>query len=146
MSATLEQQQAALHLANGVRMERAHLKRTIAAMGDKGGVAVAELIVRRDPRVASMPVRDLVVAIRFMGSEKLRRILRVTGIGDPNARCRDLTFRQRQELASELRLFGRRITSRRPERTARNPTRCGGCGVRLVEPTGICGFCAEQAA
>ena len=145
MSATLDQRLAALDLGNAVRQEHAHIKRTLLAMGDRGPAAAADMLMRQIPTIETMRVRALVSSLRFVGRQKVKMWLRLCGI-DTDARCGELSFRQRQALASELRLFARRTSERRPYRAARNPLRCAACGAQLREPDprGMCGFCVEE--
>jgi len=90
---------AAGQRGNEVRMHRKKLRDQIAA----GEVPLSKALIRPDPWLQKMPVRELILAVKGVGPTKADRIL---------ASCRlhslkvgDLTTANRTDLLSEL--YGR---------------------------------------
>lgn len=65
------QYMTALQRANEVRLFRASVKRRVA----KGVLAAAEVLVDDDPRLAAMPVKDLLLAVPGMGVKRAHELL-----------------------------------------------------------------------
>jgi len=98
-----EQHMAALASANRIRLERAQIKRGLAAWPSRHDAfgALAELIDGGE--VESVPVDELLQACRDSGRLTMLRVLRAAGIGSELKRIRELTERQRKSLAYVLR-------------------------------------------
>ena len=92
---------AALRLANDVRRERAELKRRIA----EGGLTAAEVLLDPSPAAAGCSLADLLMSQRKWGRVKVAKFLARNEIG-ASKRISDLTDRQRQMLAAQLRPSG----------------------------------------
>jgi len=92
---------AALRLANDVRSERAALKRRIA----EGGLSAAEVLLDPSPVAAGCSLVDLLTSQRKWGRVKVSKFLARNQIG-ASERISDLTDRQRQLLAAQLRRSG----------------------------------------
>lgn len=92
---------AALRLANEVRSERAALKRRIA----EGGLSAAEVLLDPSPVAAGCSLVDLLMSQRKWGRVKVSKFLARNQIG-ATKRISDLTDRQRQLLAAQLRRSG----------------------------------------
>lgn len=90
----------ALARANEIRMARAELKRRIA----EGEVSAPELILNPPSAAASWHVGELLMSQRGWGAARCRRFLARSHIGERKP-LGDLTQRQRQVLAAELRSF-----------------------------------------
>jgi hypothetical protein len=92
---------AALRLANDVRRERAALKRRIA----EGGLSAAEVLLDPSPVAAGCSLVDLLMSQRKWGRVKVSKFLARNQIA-ASKRISDLTDRQRQLLAAQLRRSG----------------------------------------
>jgi hypothetical protein len=100
---TLKQRRDALRRANAVRTERAHVKRQVRALGRvQGATYMAGLIENGAPAIASLRILESLLAVPGIGPDKARRILRLVDVL-PLLHIRDLSYRRRQDLASELR-------------------------------------------
>jgi hypothetical protein len=92
---------AALRLANDVRRERAELKGRIA----EGGLSATEVLLDPSRAAAGCSLVDLLMSQRTWGRVKVSKFLARNQIG-ASKRISDLTDRQRQLLAAQLRRAG----------------------------------------
>lgn len=95
----------ALDRANKIRCDMSALKHEIFELPHIEGRALVATILERPTEAAlPMPVWDLLLSVRKMGSVKANRWLQRACPGmPPGKRVRDLTTRQRLELAQILR-------------------------------------------
>lgn len=94
----MSQHMIALARAQEVRLYRAYLRRDIA----EGKVDWREVLRNPDERAASMPVFDLITAIRFVGRHHTINALQRAGIFDERRPLRALTPRQREALIAVM--------------------------------------------
>jgi hypothetical protein len=92
----------ALERANRVRLARAELKRRIA----EGELSAAEVILACPEEASRWTVRELLISQRRWGVTRCRKFLERNQIGELK-RLGDLTHRQRQLLAGQLRSCAR---------------------------------------
>jgi hypothetical protein len=106
-----EQYMAALETGNRQRIERARLKREIAA----GRLNVCDVITDPPAALASMPLIELLIAQHRWGEYRAARALR--GIWDPAA-CAPLMIAEQRKLSEltdrQRRLLCTALTSGRP--------------------------------
>lgn len=93
----LEQSRAALEKANAVRMARAKIKRRVRA----GDVTVEAVLAERPACLSTMTIAELLRSQHQWGHRRTNKLLSSLFIS-PQRRVRDLTLRQRAEIAARL--------------------------------------------
>ncbi len=101
---TVTQHDLALLSANTIRCEQARVKRRLAGMSRVDAAReVARILVEDPGSVGTFQLWALLDAIPGIGEVKIRRLLMRDGVAWwPLRRVRDLTVRQRCELADRL--------------------------------------------
>lgn len=102
---TLDQQMAALALANAVRTANANTLKGIGAMPYLDGIdAVIGLLRDADEKgpLGVLTIRRLLMSPAKFGEGKVTDLLRAAGIGTGDRRLRQLTRRQRDALVFHL--------------------------------------------
>jgi hypothetical protein len=94
---SLDQRMEALKRANGIRTERAKLKRDLKA----GKVKIATLLLDPPPYVETAKVFDMLLAVPKYGRVKTNRVLNLCRIS-PSKTIGGLSERQRKELVTQL--------------------------------------------
>jgi len=89
---------AALDLGNSIRTYRADLKLDLAT----GHATLAETLAGNDPRIATMRIRDLLLAVPALGATKVRRALAANDM-QPRTRVENVSTRRREALIVWLR-------------------------------------------
>lgn len=100
------QAMAALKLANVVRLENAKTVRRIASLPYVDGIdAVIALLEDGDEKgpLGALPIGRLLAAPRWMGEERAHVLLRAVMIASADRRLRQVTMRQREQMARHLR-------------------------------------------
>lgn len=99
MGTTLEQRQAALHLANGVRQQHSRIRAELAALNMREGRAMAADILRNPPPEAStLRVEWLLKACHRTGENTLRKWFLKSDVV-AHARLQDIPPGKRETLA-----------------------------------------------
>lgn len=99
---TVPQHLCALERATAMRNGRARLRRTIAAMDRKAGLAhVIGIVMQPPPEVETLLVLDLFTWCRRVGDHAAHRYLRAAGIGLTRT-VPELTDRQRNALVAAV--------------------------------------------
>ena len=97
------QRDLALQKANDVRTANARLLEEIATMPrQQGREFVADLLCDPPENVGAIPVARLLLALRRVGPTKTTEWMRAIGVVTPTRRVRELTVRQRGELAARV--------------------------------------------
>lgn len=98
------QQQAALQLANEVRVANSHTVRAIKAQPYRDGLRQVADILRAgsDDATGRLPIVRLLSAPRHIGQVRVAALLRSAGILSGDRRLRELTRRQRLLLADQI--------------------------------------------
>lgn len=124
MTIMVEQPQclAALAKANVIRKSNADFIRQLrTGPGEAARFLVAAALVEPDDATGALPVRRLLLGIPRFGAARAGRYLRAAGIVSGDRRVRDLSDRQRQQLARWLHAgvgFGRGAFSSFDDRAA----------------------------
>ena len=101
-SRELDQRHAALAAANEIRYRRAEMKRNMRHLGPHLAALAALHIVTKPPHWAeTMKIRNLLVALPFIGDAKADRVLIQLRI-NPRKTLAGLSPRQRTEIAQWL--------------------------------------------
>lgn len=104
----IPQHRQALQNANAKRVGVASLKQRVRAMSTCAGAEYLADVIEHDyadPIIGTARMRQLLVSVRMVGDEKACRCLKAAGVMFYDRRLRDLTARQRNAVALQLRLF-----------------------------------------
>jgi hypothetical protein len=100
-----ELRRAHLSLANTARARRAEVKRELFGLGRVASAhRLALLLEDQEETVMRMRVQVMLLAVRGIGPAKARSILHATNITIGSIRVQELTPRQRNMLAGQLRI------------------------------------------
>lgn len=103
------QRDIALAKGNRLRLAAAAFKRDLSQLtAPEGARVLADHIDDMPGDLQSLRVTDAVKAVRAIGEHKTRALRKACGITSSDRYIRDLTARQRQILAEELRYFADR--------------------------------------
>lgn len=100
-----EQRDQALALANQIRTDKAKLKARITSLGYATGAAMAAALVddRHNDIAGAFSVREIIRCVPKLGDVAVHEAVKHCGIRTADRKLRDLTDRQRDELAHVLR-------------------------------------------
>lgn len=106
--AALPQHMQALANANEIRLGVAAAKQRVKALPPRAGAELVADIVENDyadPVIGTVRMYPLLVSVKKIGDEKARTCLKAAGVMYYEKRLRDLTKRQRDAVALQLRLW-----------------------------------------
>lgn len=112
---TLAQRHRALDLANGARGETATFRATLVGIPGRGAaLEIARVLIDEPERIGHIRIHELLGFVPRIGERKVRRMLwcRQGWAIWPLLRVRDLTVRQRTQIAGELVAYASRIRTR----------------------------------
>jgi hypothetical protein len=132
---SLQQRLDSLRKANGIRSDRAQLKRDLKA----GRKRAVDLLIDPPEWLATMKVFDLLLAVPKYGRVKASKALSRARIS-PSKTIGGMTRRQRAELVA--------ATWPRELFRIATATECTACGGEMLAPNrdGVCGLCIEEIA
>lgn len=98
----------ALELANATRIANAKLRREVRALGAKrGALRVAHALEweHDDPQTGSLRIGHFLCAVQYLHEVKVTRCLAAANVRFSDKKVRDLTKRQREAIAIQLRMW-----------------------------------------
>lgn len=102
------QHMQALEMANSIRSSLSEVKRDVRRLPPRGGAELVADVVEHDyadRAIGRMRLDYLLLCVQGMGSTKMIRCLRTAGVEYHGKRLNELTPRQRDAVALQLRLW-----------------------------------------